>query len=203
MTDAAATLPAIAAEIAKATGVPWGIVVDRTVPTMHGPDGAALVVYEHGQRLEVSGSCGKARDHLARGEGPFVVTVAADRPAAAIAAHIMRRLLPSYLPALSRAREKLAARQVAVDEAQALLAELIELAGGGSVFSEKERTIEGTTVLQAARRVRVYPATTYGGEAEPAPACVSIELGIVDAQTARDLLRFLRGRAQRLERAEA
>lgn len=184
---------AITTALTAATGQPWSLDAD----VLHGPDDAALWLGVSGSRLEISGQCGEARNLLRQGEGPFVVTVALDREPAAIAGEITRRLLPRYLPALAAARLRLAEVEQNTRQAEATLDELLELAGGGRRTSSPKE-IEGFTQLDTVYRIRLFPARRQPS-GELGAMATSIELRMLDIDTARDLLRLLRGRANRHE----
>ncbi len=127
----AASLQALAAAVAAALG--WSYVrpdCDRPVDLWASivRDGARLVFYfdTWKKRIRISGAF--PRDFAPYGK-TFEITVAADRPAAAVAKDIERRLLPEYLPAAAQAIERQADWDNRNAAARALTKELAAMIG--------------------------------------------------------------------------
>lgn len=184
--------PAVIARALEAeTNQPWGAVVDATdhallgVPIITGPDGARLHLRQQRDRLLISGGYGEALSWCPRQRGLDAIGVAADSPPERIAREIARRLLPGYLPALATARATLARHQQQVTAAEAALAYLLTVAGGGR-RSANTREIEAHLTGGAVHRVHVRPT-------ESGPA-VQLELHRVDVETAHEVVRLLAGR---------
>ncbi|WP_406238493.1 hypothetical protein [Nocardia sp. NBC_01009] len=107
----------LARQIAAALGPGWiaerGYMI-RAHVVLYGPDQQILTIThgddshrhsDHG-RLQISASYGEFSRHLGTSEGGDAITVAAERPATAIATDITRRLLPDYETTLERCRTR-------------------------------------------------------------------------------------------------
>lgn len=192
MTDARLLLE-IAQALTQEAGAPWGVIVDRAVMTVHGPDAAELVIHHRDRRLEIAGHCGEARGYMPPGVGPFVITVADSRPAPAIAREIAKRLLPKYLPAFAAARAKLLDYQGRRQAAERTLRSLLDAAGGGH-RAVGERRIIGYAALDTVHQIEVL-AASHAGDA----IVVALQLRHLDVDTACDVLRLLVRRGSRAE----
>lgn len=93
-----------------------------------GPDGAGLHFHLDAWKKRVRISGDFPQNYHPYGKS-FEITVAQDRPAAAVAKEIERRLFPEYLPAVAAAIERKAAAERQVAEAAAVAAELGALIG--------------------------------------------------------------------------
>jgi hypothetical protein len=110
-------LLALAHEVATALGPGWvaesGYMV-KAHAVLYGPDQQILYIThgddshrrsDHG-RVRIRAAYGELVRHLGPSEGGHVITVAATRPPAAIAADITRRLLPDYEQTLGLCRTR-------------------------------------------------------------------------------------------------
>lgn len=183
------TARAIAAALSAQTGQAWTLDDD----IIDGPNDAKLWLGVHSGRLEISGQCGEARDLVPRGVGPFVITVAIDRDPAAIAREIVRRLLPRYVPAFAAARAQLADRKAREQAAERALQDLIDAAGGGH-RAAGEHQVVGYTKLESVYEIHVHQARSTADECS-----VDLRLRGLDVDTARNVVRLLRGAAKRSE----
>lgn len=176
---------AIAAALRAETQQSWAAVLGD-MPRLTGFDGAQLSLRQERDRLHVSGGFGEAQRWRPQPAAHrFAITVAADATPERVAREIVRRLLPSYLPALATARAALARHQGAATAAEAALAYLLTAAGGGRRV-QGAREIEGYLGTGAVHRIHVAPR-------DEGPA-VLIELHRVDVETADEVVRLLAGR---------
>lgn len=177
--------PAIAAALSAETNQPWGAAVELGMPpTLTGPGGAALLLREHEGRIGISGAFGPARNWRPRDAGADRISVAATAAPDRIAREVSRRLLPSYLAALTAARTAYEQNEARVAAAQRVLTELLELAGGRR--AQYTSDLEGYCHPGAVYRIKVSPR-------DEGPT-VQIELRSLDVETARAVVAMLAGR---------
>ncbi|MBA3470282.1 MAG: hypothetical protein H0T53_11640 [Herpetosiphonaceae bacterium] len=139
-------------------------------------------------RLQIYGDFAAARDYRARGER-HEITVSAERRPADIARDIARRLLPSYVTSLAKARAAQAAWEAKQARQEALAAELCALASGSYYHGTTERFYFYGTTRHPERRssseVEVFPDLS-----------MSIKAGALTAEQARAIIAILTAPAQ-------